>query len=391
MSSFLAFLARAETRASVFHFTVFLPVSVSAVYFAIWLSGRGISPEQIGIINAVPVLVLLLINLFIGRLADKAGDWRTMILIMALLAGSVPIGLFFVDEFWGILLVWTLVAVSSGSIPPVVDAATVRMTTRNGSDFGTVRAWGTVGYVAGTALTGMAIVWWGEMAFVPLFVGLSLFRAVIALQLPRFRAPPTQELVATAIPRAGALGQVMKPWFVLPVIAYALVNATHAVLSTLAALVWHNEGISEGTIGQLIAVGAGAEAVMMFVWRRVGARVTARHMILAAALATIVRWTVMGLNPPIGVLFGLQTLHAVTYALGYFGLVHFIANWTSEEIAAEAQGFAFVLQQAMSVVTLMAFGWLIAQWGVASFFAAAGLGVAALACVLVSLRMMPAK
>jgi PPP family 3-phenylpropionic acid transporter len=125
MSSFLAFLARVETRASVFHFTVFLPVSVSAVYFAIWLSGRGISPEQIGIINAVPVLVLLLINLFIGRLADKAGDWRTMILIMALLAGSVPIGLFFVDEFRGILLVWTLVAVSSGSIPPVVDAATV--------------------------------------------------------------------------------------------------------------------------------------------------------------------------------------------------------------------------------------------------------------------------
>jgi len=390
MSPFLAFFARPETRASVFHFTVFLPVSVSAVYFAIWLSQKSISPQEIGIINAAPVLVLLLINLFIGRLADRAKDWRTMILIMALIAGSVPIGLFFVNEFWGILLVWTLIAVSSGSIPPVVDAATVRMTKRNGTDFGTVRAWGTVGYVAGTALTGMAIVWWGGAAFVPLFVALSLLRALLALQLPRFRAPATEETVATTA-RAGALKEVLRPWFVLPLVAFALVNATHAVLSTMTALVWHNEGISEGTIGQLIAVAAGSEAVMMFIWRRVGARVSARHMILAAALATIFRWTVMGLNPPVAVLFGLQTLHAVTYALGYFGLVHFIANWTSEEIAAEAQSFAFVLQQAMSVVTLMTFGWLIAEFGGASFFAGAGLGVAALACVLVSLRLMPAK
>src|SRR5690606_36358622 len=150
-----------------------------------------------------------------------------------------------------------------------------------------------------------------------LFVAMALMRALAALQLPRFRAPAGQATLAAAKPGAARLKEVLKPWFLLPVAAFALVNATHAILAIFTALAWHSEGISEGTIGWLIAVAALAEAVMMFVWRRVGKRVTARHMILAAAIATVVRWSVMALNPPIVVLFAAQTLHAVTYALGY--------------------------------------------------------------------------
>ena len=68
-------------------------------------------------------------------------------------------------------------------------------------------------------------------------------------------------------------------------------------------------------------------------------------MILAACIATMLRWVIVAMSPPIPVLFLAQMLHSVTFAIGYLGTVHFIANWTSEEIAAEAQGFAFVLQQ----------------------------------------------
>jgi PPP family 3-phenylpropionic acid transporter len=380
-----------EFRAGVFHFTVFLSMGVSSVYFAIWLSGQGVSPEQIGIINAVPVLLMLALNLFIGRLADKASDWRVVIAGIALLAGAAPFGLFFADGFWGILLVWAFVSLSSGSIPPLIDAATVRMTQRNGSDFGVVRAWGTVGYTAAAALTGAVVAWFGTAAFVPLIVAMALLRAFASLQLPRFRAPAGQATLAAVKPGAAKLKEVLKPWFLLPVAAFALINATHAILAIFTALVWHSEGISEGTIGWLIAISALAEAVMMFIWRRVGKRVTARHMILAAAIATVVRWSAMALNPPVAVLFGLQTLHAITYALGYFGLVHFIANWTSEDIAAEAQGFAFVTQQATTFVALLGFGWLFDQFGIASFFGAAAFGLVAVACVVFSLRLQPAK
>ncbi len=380
-----------ELHAALFHATVFAAGSTVSVYFAIWLAGKGLSPDQIGIINAVPVMAMLATNVFVGRLADRASDWRQAIIILSLLAGTIPIGLFWVNDFWGILLIWTLSIIPSGSISPLTDAATLRMTQRNGTDFGFVRAWGTVGYAVFTVLSGLVIAQWGDAAFLPLFLGLSLLRAGLSLQLPRFRAPAHLATLADVRPRAGAMREVLRPWFILPLVAFALVQGGHAVLVAFAALVWKGQGISEGTIGLLLAMAPIAEAAMLFIWRHVGTRFSARAMILLASLATLVRWAVVAMSPPVEVLFLTQAMHAFTYAVGYLGMVQFIANWTSDDIAAEAQGFGFVLQQGFIVVALISFGGVVAALGPASFFICAGFGLVASLCVWLSLQLKPAK
>src|SRR5690606_7832109 len=96
-----------ELRATGFYLTIFMTAGTITVYGGIWLSGMGMSAEQIGIINAVPVLLMLALNLVVGRIADRARDWRQVIVAGALLAALMPVGLFFVDGFWGILLFWT--------------------------------------------------------------------------------------------------------------------------------------------------------------------------------------------------------------------------------------------------------------------------------------------
>lgn len=376
-----------ELRAGIFHFAVFGSTGVASVYFAIWLSNRGISPDEIGIINAIPVVVMLCVNLLVGRLADKASDWRQVIIVLALIAGAVPVGLFFVSGFWGILLVWTLCVVPSFSLVPVIDAATLRMTQRRSSDFGLVRAWGTVGYMASTALAGPVIAIFGEAAFVPLFVVWSLLRALLALQLPLFRAPAHEAAIATAAPRARRLREILTPWFVLPLVGLGMHYSVHGVLSAFAALIWKEQGISEGLIGPLIAVAAAAEAIMMFVWTRLNIKVSARHLIIFAALVAGFRWGVMAFNPPVILLFFLQMLHAITFAVGYFGGIYFIANWTSEDIAAEAQGFSYVLQQGMGVIALIGFGWCVALWGEKAWLAAAAFALTGAGLVAISLRL----
>jgi PPP family 3-phenylpropionic acid transporter len=179
-----------ELRASLYQFTVFAATGAGSAYYAIWMSGKGLSSEQIGIVNAVPVLIMLAVNIIIGRLADRASDWKLTVVILSLIAGVVPIGYFFVNDFWTLLLVFTACTVPSGALVPVIDAATLRMTRRRGTDFGFVRAWATVGYTVTAALTGALIGWFGPSAFVPAFVVFSLLRAVLALPLPAFRAPP---------------------------------------------------------------------------------------------------------------------------------------------------------------------------------------------------------
>ena len=391
MSSALARLASPVGRASLYHFTVYLPGAVAGVFLAIWLAEHGISPEEIGLVNSAPVLVLLAINMIVGRLADRAKDWRSVIIIVSMLSALAPIGLFFVSEFWGIALVWVLCTVPGGLVPPLTDAATLRLAKRSGTDFGTIRAWGTIGYVVASVSVGIIGGYFGAAAFVPLFVGLSVARAAIALLLPRFRAPePVVTLTSVAVEKP-KLSASLKLWFILPLIGFAIVNSNNAVLGGFGALVWHNNGIPSSFIGPLFGMAATTEALLMVFWRRFNGRITARNMILAASVASVLRFFIMGFNPPVEVLFFTQALHAICFGMGYFGVVHFIANWTSEDIAAEAQGFANMLQQGASFISLSLFGILVAHFGGAAFFASSLFSVVGIACVLVSLKLKPPK
>lgn len=378
-----------ELRATVYYFMFFTTSGVASAYAGIWFTDQGLSSGEIGILGSLAILLTLLLNLVVGRLADRASDWRSVIVIGAVLAGVFPIGLFFVHGFVGILVFWTLAALPIAAIGPVQDAATIRLTRRNGTDFGFIRAWGTVGYVAVTVLTGVIVTWLGGGVFLPLFVGLAIGRGLVALGLPNFRAP--KEALTLAKFGASRLSEVMKPWFLLPLVGWSMVFATHLALNSFQAILFKQQGLSDITISLLIALGAASEATMMFVFRRFSGRFPARTIILASALIAMVRWIAMALAPDVPLLIVLQLLHSLSFAMGYMGCVHFIANWTSEDIAAEAQSFFQVLQQVMGVIAVTGFGVLVGLFSVHAYFALGAFAGVGAVMIWISMRLMQPK
>ena len=188
-----------------------------------------------------------------------------------------------------------------------------------------------------TAVAGPLIAWLGDAAFPPLFIALALLRGLLSLQLPQFRAPDHVRKAVTP----GKLKAVLKPWFMLTLLGIGVLYSTHSAFGAFSALLWRDQGIPGEVIGPLVATMAAAEALMMFLWKRLKLKIPARNLIILACLIAAFRWTAMAFSPPVWVLFLLQTLHAFTYAMGYLGGMYFIANWTSEDIAAEAQGFSY--------------------------------------------------
>jgi PPP family 3-phenylpropionic acid transporter len=130
---------------------------------------------------------------------------------------------------------------------------------------------------------------------------------------------------------------------------------------------------------------------MMFVFKRYVGRFPARMVMLASAIISALRWCAMALAPDVPLLAMLQLLHSVTFAMGFLGCVHFIANWTSEDIAAEAQSFFQVLQQVMAVIAVTAFGALVAVFGTHAYFASAAFAAVGAALIVWSMYMMPPK
>ena len=380
-----------EFRATLYYFIQFMSGAVVTVYGGIWFVGQGLTASEIGILNAVPVLMMLVLNVVVGRIADRASDWRTIIVIGGVLAGVLPIALFFVSGFWGILIVWTLLSLPAAAVGPVMDAATIRMTRRRGTQFGPIRAWGTVGYMVMLVIVGFIINWLGGGIFLPMFVGLSLLRTLTAFQLPRFRGPDGASTQPQHAGAARRLRDAMQPFFVLPLVGFSCVIATHNMQNAFQALLWQQQGFSADVIGPLLAVAAIAEAALMFTFGPIARRFPARTLILVSAGGAVIRWILMAFEPGVALLIPLQFFHAVTFALGYMGCMHFITNWTSDDIAAEAQGFFVMLQQSLNVITLAGFGWLIGVIGTKAWFVAAGFAMLGVVMILTSIILHAPK
>lgn len=367
-----------ELRVTTFYFFQALSVGASNAFAGIWFTTRGMTPEQIGVINAGPVAVLLALSLTIGRIADRANDWRQVIIIGALASALFPLGLFFVAGFWGILIFWTLSVSTQWGITTVADAAAMRMSRRRSVDFGTFRAWGTIGYLSAILIAGHLLNGFGSWLFLPLFAGLAMMRGVASLALPKLRAGDEEKASKRG---ANQLRHALKPWFVLPLAGWALVYSTHSILNAFQGLLWKEQGIPSDTIGLLIALGALSETAMFFAFKRFGFRFSARSLILVSCGVSVIRWVAMSYAPGVEILIGLQLLHSITYALGFIACVNFIANGTTEDIAAEAQSFFVVLQLAIAIPVVLTFGSLAGTWGAEAYLVSAV--VAAVGALLV--------
>lgn len=376
-------MASAPLSVTRYYFTVYMLPAVVVTYLPIWLSEQGISSGEIGMINAVPMFVVLLTSVFVGRIADRAKDWKQTIVIGNSIAVLFCVILGLGNNFWTILLLWTLASVPAGLAGPVADAATMRLSQSRGFSFGTVRAWGTTGYMVMSVVSGVVIAWFGSAAFLWLIGGMAILRAVNSVLLPRMRGEDSLRSDSTGFMLTQQLRAALHPWILLPLIGGALLFSTHMVMNSFSSLIWKEQHISESTIGFLIAFGAISEALTMFIWQWFRVRFAARHLILLASLVAVLRWGLMAAAPPVWAMFILQGLQGITFTFGFLGCLYFLSDRTPESVSAEAQSLHGVMQQSASVVAVLAFGVAFSQFGVVAF-----LGSAALSCVVAGLVLL---
>jgi PPP family 3-phenylpropionic acid transporter len=71
--------------------------------------------------------------------------------------------------------------------------------------------------------------------------------------------------------------------------------------------------------------------------------------------------------------------------------MRFIANWTAEDIAAEAQGAFTVLQQGASVIAILVFGRMVTGMGAGAYWGSLGLAIAGAGLIFASMLMRQPK
>jgi MFS transporter, PPP family, 3-phenylpropionic acid transporter len=376
----------AQSRTALYFLTQFFSSGAFHAYGGIWFASLGFSANQIAALSSFPIFVVLIINIFIGRIADRAKDWRHVLFIGALASFLFSCGLMFASTYSVVFIFWSLALIAQSIIVPVADGAALFLTQQGRGQISTLRGLSTIGYIVSLFVTGYLVQGYGGAVFAAMFAAFSGARALAAFTMPEFKTLQEQAKPVTSINIAA---QLHKPGLVLPLLGWSIVYATIQVLNSFLALIFQKAGYSEWTISMLIATGAVAEAIVFFIFRHVAYRFDLRLLILFSCAVTVLRWVIMATEPSLPVHFMLQSLHGITYALGFLACVSHIGRNTPKGNAAEAQSLFMTMQLIAAIAVITIFGGLVEAYGAKAFWGSAAIALLGVACVLASYRFKP--
>ncbi|MEM6794837.1 MAG: MFS transporter, partial [Acidobacteriota bacterium] len=179
-----------------FWFFYFAGYGIFFPYFALYLSqDQGLSGTQVGLILGVMPCVGLLAQPLWGQVADRTGSRRGVLAIAVAGAAAAHLALGRLDGFPRVLAATAALALFSTTVVPLATAVSLAVQNRSdGSGFGRVRLWGTLGFLVtvvgfprllahlppGPGSSGQDLGW-----MFPAIAGLSLLAVPAALVLPR--------------------------------------------------------------------------------------------------------------------------------------------------------------------------------------------------------------
>ena len=365
----------AAARVSLFLGAYFAANAIGA-FMPLWFADRGVSAAAIGQILGAAAFLRVLSGPGWGNIADRIGRRRPILLFAALAAAGFGLSYVAVSGFLPLLLIAAAQGIASSAINPLADSLALALAREGHIEYGPVRAVGSASFMVATAVTGWVLNRAGSWLLPWLLASFYGATALFSVFLPEAVTPP-------AAPKAFAgLMLFRNPAFRLAVASTALIQGAHAAYYGFAALFWRSQGISDTVIGLLIAEGIVAEILLFARGRRMIERLGPAGLTACAAGASVLRWTVTAMGPPLPVLALIQPVHAATFAMQHLSAMLVLSRFLPTERAATAQALHSALGYgAPTGLMMLLSGWLYARYGGLVFLAMAAVGGSALLLV----------
>jgi len=319
-------------RLSLFYGAIFIFLGVYAPFWPVWLQARGLNAEEIAILMALFLLGKTVFSPLHTMLADRLGERRRLLMAGAVLS-LFAFSLFaFAENFWGLVAATLLFSASWTGMMPLGDSLAMLTARERGLDYGRLRLWGSLSFIAAAWGSGLLLGKSGED-----LIFWVIFGAIIAVFFSAWALPSTQPPAA----RGGGFTPfkvLALPKMALFYLAAALIQASHAAYYTFATIHWRTAGHSDGFIGALWAEGVIAEVVLFAFAGRFLGRINPLHLLALAGFAGAIRWSVLALTTDPTFLIASQLLHAFTFGAAHLAAMEFMTRNVPVSLSATSQG-----------------------------------------------------
>jgi MFS transporter, PPP family, 3-phenylpropionic acid transporter len=359
---------RFDARLKLLFSALFVPNAIYLSFFPLWLEGRGLTAVEISTLLTLPVFVRLLITPVVTQIADNARE-RADVLIVISGVSALIMMLFLIPVGYPVLLalVMLLSAFWSPQVP-IADSVALSGVRRFGSDYASIRIWGSGLFLIVNIAAGIIIERTSPDWAVPMMIAgfIGIFAVTFATPRLGMKRQKTGGILSS--------WQILKDRRVLLIlIATGLIQASHGLMYNFGSIYWKSLGVSAQQVGFLWAIPVFSEIVLFRLYARLFKSWTPQSVLALAGIVAIVRWILFAAAPDIGMGFFsfalVQCLHALTFGATYLAQQTYLAHAVAEERAGAAQGIGVLVHGIIMVAVMFASGPLYAALGGYSFLA----------------------
>ena len=361
--------------------SLYLGFGLASPFFPIFLSSRGIAPDQIGLVLSLSGAIRLASGPLVGRLADHIHHVRGVLSTVSLLAAALALLFSTHSPFLVLLFISVSYAAALAPTTGLADALALRSSratpTSSGFEYGWARGSGSAAFVLGSLLSGQLLSTFAPVSALIVQAICLVFAAGAALAVPEIRIP--REERAKTVRLASLLRNAR---FVLLVLAAALILGSHAMHDSFAIITWQAAHITPPVASVLWSEQVIAEVVVfLYAGPRVLQILSPLSAMALAAVTAAIRWTVLGQTSSVLALGFAEPLHGITFALLHLACMRILVMVTPASLAGTAQTiYAFGIG-VCSVALTFCSGLLYERVGRGSFFVMAVVAAAALPAV----------
>ena len=302
----------------------------------------GFSGSQIGWIFATPAIGCVVALFVGGQLADRVMSTERLLAVLHVIGGAAMLALAFQTTFWGffvIMLAYQLAYIPTMSL---TNAIAFHHAQDSRKDFGRIRLWGTIGWIAASwpfvfilaGKTGEAL----EAALSSIFLVAALASfALAAFSLTLPHTPPGRDAQASNAPLEAIRFLAVPAILVLFVVTFmdALV---HQAYFQLTSPFLERSGLAANWIMPAMSIGQIAEILTMAILGTVLSRYGWRTTMAVGIAAHALRFFVYAIGDPLWVMVAINVVHGMCYAFFFAAVYIFVDEYFPKDSRASAQG-----------------------------------------------------
>lgn len=319
-------------RLSAYYFCYFAFVGAFSPYFTLYLKALSFSATDIAVLmSLMQVMRVLAPNLW-GWLAEHLGVRLPIVRLSALMSLAGFSVFFFTDSFAGIFLGMALMSFFWSASLPLIESVTFAHLGTQGHRYGSVRAWGSVGFIVAVIGLGVVLDWLPIMAV--LWGTASVLASIFlcSLAVPEAVRPLAHSASAS-------LGDTLRRPEVKALLgACFLMSAAHGAFYVFFSILLVDHGYGKAMVGGLWALGVVSEILVFMFMPRLMRHYSLRAILLFAFSCAVLRFALTGWGVASAALVAFaQVLHGATFGAYHAAAIAAVNRWFAGRLQARGQ------------------------------------------------------